>query len=265
MKRFQDTLVAWLKQELLALQKATHLRTQDATEIVTSYLSGELSEEEAEERLKTYQRRWGEPIPGVAITPDMTDSEILGWLDGEANFLPKLNFDDIYETSEAERRGDVWYGAGDLIDVRSLAGQRILIRLGIMRMDPGVSLDVMISGRSSEPVADKKDNLEIFFPKTKSVGLSAIPPFNLPPTIELIIVHWAATPRPTSPLEFYVDAAPVGTQNPADAITLYHNRGFPTPIVPFPQFPFARPVTKENEPEQQDESETDETRHSDRK
>jgi hypothetical protein len=72
----------WLTDELRGLNKAVELRTKDATDFVTAYERGELTEEQMTARLDRYQSRWGDsPIRGVMVTDKMTDEEVLARLD----------------------------------------------------------------------------------------------------------------------------------------------------------------------------------------
>jgi hypothetical protein len=71
----------WLKREARDITKSAQLRLQDATDFVAGYLTGTLSPQEADERWTTYNRRWGEPIPGFNVSPEMSDQEILRRLD----------------------------------------------------------------------------------------------------------------------------------------------------------------------------------------
>jgi hypothetical protein len=90
---YADDLLFWMRQEILSSQKAAQLRVHDATDIVTSYLACKISVDGAEDRLKRYQSRWGEAIRGVSVTPEMTDKEILSWIDkakGEESFCGRI-------------------------------------------------------------------------------------------------------------------------------------------------------------------------------
>jgi hypothetical protein len=74
----------WLQQEVLGVMKAAELRVKDATDFVTAYAVGEITPEQAMERLDRYQSRWQEPIPGVAVAEGMSDEKILRARDREA-------------------------------------------------------------------------------------------------------------------------------------------------------------------------------------
>ena len=77
-----EDMRGWLKQEVRDLLKAMELRIQDATEFVTAYAVGEISEQEVRNRHSIYQYRWGDsPIPGVMTGEGMTNAEILKRLD----------------------------------------------------------------------------------------------------------------------------------------------------------------------------------------
>lgn len=75
-------MLNWLKQELRDMSKATELRTQDAVDFVTAFANGQISEKEVTKRLSAYGSRWGDAIPGVMTTENMTNEEIIRRLDG---------------------------------------------------------------------------------------------------------------------------------------------------------------------------------------
>jgi len=80
-------MVEWLRQEIRDISKATELRLQDATDFVTAFATGKISEEQLSNRLSIYHDRWGEePIPGVRTDDKMTNEDIIQRLD---NALPK--------------------------------------------------------------------------------------------------------------------------------------------------------------------------------
>lgn len=74
----------WLQQEVRDVMKASELRIKDATDLVTAYAVGEISQAEAMRRFGHYNRRWREPILGVMTDEGMTNSEILEKRDAAA-------------------------------------------------------------------------------------------------------------------------------------------------------------------------------------
>jgi hypothetical protein len=82
-----EDMVGWLQQEIRDLSKATELRIKDATDFVTAYALGRITEEEMHNRRMAYLYRWGEdPIPGVVVQEGMTNEEVIKRLDAA---LPK--------------------------------------------------------------------------------------------------------------------------------------------------------------------------------
>lgn len=71
----------WLREEIRDSAKAHELRVKDATELVTAYADGQLTTEEAMERLNQHDRRWGEALFGASAFPGLTDKEILDRID----------------------------------------------------------------------------------------------------------------------------------------------------------------------------------------
>jgi hypothetical protein len=85
--------------ELHGLRKSVELRTKDATDFVTAYERGELTEEQMTARLDRYQSRWKDsPVRGVNVTEKMTDEEILAHLD-------KRRATAVERSSQSGRRG----------------------------------------------------------------------------------------------------------------------------------------------------------------
>jgi hypothetical protein len=75
-------MVQWLQQEIRDISRSAELRIQDATDFVTAYATGALSEEQMSNRLSIYHDRWGDsPIPGVLTDGKMTNEEIIRRLD----------------------------------------------------------------------------------------------------------------------------------------------------------------------------------------
>jgi hypothetical protein len=86
-KLTHEDMVEWLQREIRDLSKQTELRVKDATDFVTAYAMGKVTEKEMRERLSVYHHRWGDsPIPGVTTQEGMTDEEIMKRLDAA---LPK--------------------------------------------------------------------------------------------------------------------------------------------------------------------------------
>jgi len=77
-----DEMRDWLLQEVRDLTKAVDLRMRDATEFVTAYAVGKITQAEAMDRMSRYELRWGDsPIPGVTTNSKMADEEILRLID----------------------------------------------------------------------------------------------------------------------------------------------------------------------------------------
>ena|ERR1700685_1455946 len=77
-----EDMVGWLQQEIRDLSKATELRIKDATDFVTAYALGKITEEEIRQRRMAYLYRWGEePVPGVDVQEGMTNEEVIKRLD----------------------------------------------------------------------------------------------------------------------------------------------------------------------------------------
>jgi hypothetical protein len=71
----------WLTQEIADSAKAHELRIKEATEFVNQYESGLISAEEANERLKRYDRRWGEALFGASAMGGISDDGIINAID----------------------------------------------------------------------------------------------------------------------------------------------------------------------------------------
>jgi hypothetical protein len=71
----------WLDQEIRDIAKANDLRLRQATDLVTAFALGDLTADEAEQRLLAYQTRWDEALPGVYASPSLTDEQILEAID----------------------------------------------------------------------------------------------------------------------------------------------------------------------------------------
>ena len=67
----------WLQGEVGDVMKAAELRIQDATQLVTAYVAGELTATQASDRLVAYQTKWDEaPLLGSGSREPLTDDEI---------------------------------------------------------------------------------------------------------------------------------------------------------------------------------------------
>jgi hypothetical protein len=67
-----------LRSEVAGIAKAVELRVNEATGILAAFASGQISGEEAHNRVMRYQDRWGESaIPGVSGIEGRTNAEIL--------------------------------------------------------------------------------------------------------------------------------------------------------------------------------------------
>jgi hypothetical protein len=72
----------WFQRELGDLTKEFELRVRDATDFVTAYRLGEITPEEAMDRLFQYEARWGESrLPYPWIREKMTNDEIVRRID----------------------------------------------------------------------------------------------------------------------------------------------------------------------------------------
>jgi hypothetical protein len=82
----QDTLSPkeisqWARQEIANSAKAFELRVKEATDLATKYSTGEISPEEAKQRLIAYDHRWREALYGVSDVQNLTDEQILATID----------------------------------------------------------------------------------------------------------------------------------------------------------------------------------------
>ena len=76
-----EELKDWLAQEIRDSAKAHELRTKEVTEFVAAYSAGNISAEEAVERFRRYDKRWGEALYGVSAFPGTSDDEIVRAID----------------------------------------------------------------------------------------------------------------------------------------------------------------------------------------
>lgn len=58
----QADLEEWIKRETAAVEEEYRLRVKEATDLVSQFLSGQISQEEANDRYWRYQQRWGDPL-----------------------------------------------------------------------------------------------------------------------------------------------------------------------------------------------------------
>ena len=78
-------LQGWLQSEITLASKALELRIKDALSLVNAYTAGELTNSQLDERLSTYQGRWGEALSGLGSIRGMTDEQILARIDETQN------------------------------------------------------------------------------------------------------------------------------------------------------------------------------------
>ena len=71
----------WALQESRDSAKAHELRVKEATDLATAYASGEIDAQEADKRLKQYDRRWGEALFGTSAIGNASDEQIVQEID----------------------------------------------------------------------------------------------------------------------------------------------------------------------------------------
>jgi hypothetical protein len=76
-----DDMRSWLGEEVRSVLKECELRVRDATAFTTAYAAGELTPEEAHERLSRYGERWHDPLNGIHASSHKTDDDILAAMD----------------------------------------------------------------------------------------------------------------------------------------------------------------------------------------
>jgi hypothetical protein len=74
-------MAEWLDGEIKNTMRAADLRARDAAALATAYTSGKIKPEEAEQRLYQFSKRWGDALPGVSASENLTDGEILKRID----------------------------------------------------------------------------------------------------------------------------------------------------------------------------------------
>lgn len=98
-------LLDWLKLEVMNVSKATELRLNEATNLVTAYAKGKIKPEEATRRWHSYNRTWGDAIPGVFSSEGKTDKEILREMDEALREEKKFSAEVRRRQEETEKRG----------------------------------------------------------------------------------------------------------------------------------------------------------------
>ena len=74
-------MAGWLSREVTNATRASELRIKDAADFVTAYASGQITPEQAEERLHQYSKRWGDALPGITDATGLTDADIVKQID----------------------------------------------------------------------------------------------------------------------------------------------------------------------------------------
>jgi hypothetical protein len=72
---------AWLTEEIRDVLKECDLRLRDATGFAIGYITGDLTVQQAHERLNRYEERWGDPLAGVYASSHKSDESILSAID----------------------------------------------------------------------------------------------------------------------------------------------------------------------------------------
>jgi hypothetical protein len=93
----------WLRQEVMDTAKAAELRLNEATSLVTDYAKGKITAKEATTRWHSYNRRWGDAIPGVS-SEGKTDAEIYREMDRNKNAERKFTADVRRSQAQVETR-----------------------------------------------------------------------------------------------------------------------------------------------------------------
>ena len=76
-----NEMLGSLQHDTFAVSKEAELRIRDATAFVTAYARGEISPNEANDRMSRYNDRWSEALDGIPNPERMTDDQILGEMD----------------------------------------------------------------------------------------------------------------------------------------------------------------------------------------
>jgi hypothetical protein len=71
----------WADYELKDVAKAAELRIREVNGIVNDYASGQITAEQATERHRQYESRWGEALPGATVGDGVPDDAILAKID----------------------------------------------------------------------------------------------------------------------------------------------------------------------------------------
>jgi hypothetical protein len=71
----------WLQEQIRDSERAHELRIKEASGFVSEYAQGKLTHEQAIERMKQYDLRWGAPLFGASAAPGISDEEIVQTMD----------------------------------------------------------------------------------------------------------------------------------------------------------------------------------------
>jgi hypothetical protein len=71
----------WARQEIANSAKAFELRVKEATDLATRFAAGEISPQEAKQKLISFDRRWGEAMYGASVGENISDDQILAKID----------------------------------------------------------------------------------------------------------------------------------------------------------------------------------------
>jgi hypothetical protein len=85
-----EEISKWAKQEIALSAKAFELRARDAKALATEYAAGDITAEQAGDRLSAYQHRWGDAMQGVYTTKGLSDEQLLATIDEAREKTRKL-------------------------------------------------------------------------------------------------------------------------------------------------------------------------------
>ena len=71
-----DDMLSALRDEVIAISRASEMRIRELTVIVTDYTKGKIAPEEAHERFMKYSDRWGDAMYGISTFEGRTDEQI---------------------------------------------------------------------------------------------------------------------------------------------------------------------------------------------
>lgn len=71
----------WASRQVSDSERMHALRAKSATEIARAYANGELTPEQANDRMFQHEERFGEAIPGTHAFPGTTDEQLLASID----------------------------------------------------------------------------------------------------------------------------------------------------------------------------------------